>query len=281
MKLAFSTLGCPGWTIEQAAQAVKRYGYDAIEWRLADGEVITAKTPPTVKARLIEATRRENLTVACLDTSCQVVQPTEEARQAVVQEARAMLDLAAELGAPFIRVFGGKIPDGFTREELIGPTGKTLAAAAQYGKTKGVTVLLETHDDWAASPNTLRLIQAAGPAAPVNILWDVHHPFRMGEAPTETLDNMLKASVISHIHIKDARRDPSEKTTGWQLLLLGEGEVPVKEIVGLLQQINYTGYLSLEWEKKWHPEIEEPEVALPQYVMVMGDYISEAAALAN
>jgi hypothetical protein len=39
--------------------------------------------------------------------------------------------------------------------------------------------------------------------------------------------------------------------------------------------------LSLEWEKKWHPEIEEPEVALPQYVMVMRDYIKEAAALAN
>jgi sugar phosphate isomerase/epimerase len=280
LKLAFSTLGCPGWTIEQAAQAVKRYGYDAIEWRLADGEVITAQTPPNVKARLIEATRRENLTVACLDTSCHIVNATEEGRQAFVQEASAMLDLAVELGAPFIRVFGGIIPEGFTREELLGPCGKALAEAAQYGKSKGVTILLETHDDWARTADTLSLIQAAGTAAPVNILWDVHHPYRMGETPAETLAAMQKESVVSHVHIKDARRDPTLKT-GWQLLLLGEGEVPVKEAVGLLQQANYTGYLSLEWEKKWHPEIEEPEVALPQYVMVMRDYINEAAALAD
>jgi sugar phosphate isomerase/epimerase len=273
-------LGCPGWTIEQAAQAVKRYGYDAIEWRLADGEVITAQTAPEIKARLVEATRREGLTVACLDTSCHIVNATEDGRQAFIQEASAMVDLAVELEAPFIRVFGGIIPEGFTREELIGPCGQALAEAARYAKGKEVTILLETHDDWARTADTLSLIQAAGKAAPVNILWDVHHPYRMGEAPGETLAAMLKDSLVSHVHIKDARRDPAFQN-GWQLLLLGEGEVPVKEAVGLLQQANYTGYLSLEWEKKWHPEIEEPEVALPQYVMVMREYIQEAAALAD
>lgn len=280
MKLAYSTLGCPGWTVEQAAEAVKRYGYDAIEWRLADGEPITSKTSPALIARLVEATRREDLNVACLDTSCAFVQATDEARQEMVQDAKFMLDLAAELGAPFIRVFGGKIPAGFTREDILGPSGKALGEAASYAKSKGVTILLETHDDWASSPSALALIQAAGPDAAVNVLWDVHHPYRMGESAGETINNLLEGGTISHVHIKDARRDPSDPT-GWHLTLLEEGEVPVKEIVGLLHEANYSGYLSLEWEKKWHPEIEEPEEALPQYAMLLRNYLNEAAAAVN
>ena len=275
MKLAYSTLGCPGWSVEQAAQAVKDYGYDGIEWRLADGEVITPKTAPEVKARLLAATQNEGLKVACLDTSCTFVKATDEERKQTVEEAKAMIDLAAELGTPYIRVFGGKIPENCTREEILEPSGKALGEAARYGQTKGVTVLLETHDDWAASPDNLALIHAAGSEAPVQVLWDVHHPYRMGEPAVETINNLLNGGVIAHVHIKDALRDPSEPL-GWHLTLLEEGEVPVKEIVGLLHEAGYDGYLSLEWEKKWHPDIEEPEEALPEYATLLRQYIKEA-----
>ena len=39
--------------------------------------------------------------------------------------------------------------------------------------------------------------------------------------------------------------------------------------VKLMTERGYDGYYSLEWEKMWHPEIEEPEVAFPQYVEYM------------
>ena len=38
----------------------------------------------------------------------------------------------------------------------------------------------------------------------------------------------------------------------------------------------YKGYYSFEWEKKWHPDIDEPEVAIPQYAKVMREYLREA-----
>ena len=69
MKLAYSTLACPDWTVEQAAEAACRYGYAAIEWRLADGEVLSPQTPFEIKQRLVRATRERDLAVACLDTS--------------------------------------------------------------------------------------------------------------------------------------------------------------------------------------------------------------------
>ena len=36
-----------------------------------------------------------------------------------------------------------------------------------------------------------------------------------------------------------------------------------------LRRLTYEGYVSFEWEKYWHPEIEEPEVALPDFVEAM------------
>jgi sugar phosphate isomerase/epimerase len=267
MKLAYSTLGCPGWTVEQAAEAARRYGFEGIEWRLADGEVLTPKTPEEVKQRVIQATRTQGLKVACLDTSCKFVQPTAEARAAVVQEARLMVDLAAELEAPYLRVFGGEVPAGLSRAELIEPTAEALKEAADYAGTKGVSILLETHDAWARSSDALSLVKAA--ASPyLSILWDLHHPYRMGETPRQTFDTLEQGRAFAHVHVKDARRDP-ERPDGWQLCLTGEGEVPLKEIFELLQQNDYKGFLSLEWEKKWHPEIEEPEEALPQFVSAL------------
>ena len=40
--LAVSTLGCPDWTLEQAAEAAASYGYRALEIRLLDADVIYA-----------------------------------------------------------------------------------------------------------------------------------------------------------------------------------------------------------------------------------------------
>src|SRR5258708_35005419 len=70
MKLAYSSLACPGWTVEEASDAVTRYGFDGIEWRLADGEPITSQTPESVLRRVIEATRSHTLSGPALGSSC-------------------------------------------------------------------------------------------------------------------------------------------------------------------------------------------------------------------
>jgi predicted xylose isomerase-like sugar epimerase len=58
-------------------------------------------------------------------------------------------------------------------------------------------------------------------------------------------------------------------------VLTGTGQVPVKEQVRVLAKGGYAGFYSFEWEKGWHPEIEEPEVAFPQYAKVMGGWLDD------
>jgi fatty-acyl-CoA synthase len=93
-------------------------------------------------------------------------------------------------------------------------------------------------------------------------LWDSHHPYRVGESAEQVWE--LLNSRIAHVHVKDANRLEGENN--WQLVLVGSGEVEVKEQLQALLRHGYNGYVSIEWEKKWHPEIEEPEVALPQHI---------------
>jgi len=57
--------------------------------------------------------------------------------------------------------------------------------------------------------------------------------------------------------------------------LTGLGEVPVKKQVQLLAARGYTGSFSFEWEKVWHPDLEEPEVAIADYAKVVSGYLKE------
>ena len=262
MKLAYSTLACPRWTVEEAVAAAVRYGYDAIEWRLADGEIIEPDTPQSVRRRLREVSADNGIANACLDTSCRVVQASPEERTAVIEAAQRMIDMAVELGTSLLRVFGGPLPDGTTRSMLLAPTAEVLHAICTYAAERDITVVLETHDAWSTSVDVLKLTQAAAsPAA--RVLWDIHHTFRAGEAPAQSV--ALLGSAIAHVHVKDGRPNGSSPGT-WELCLLNEGTVPLREACSALRHSGYDGYLSLEWEKKWHPEIAEPEIALPQAI---------------
>ena len=62
---------------------------------------------------------------------------------------------------------------------------------------------------------------------------------------------------------------PDGETIGGAPVLAGRGAVSFIDAVNALRRLAYDGYISFEWEKYWHPEIEEPEVALPDFVKAM------------
>jgi fatty-acyl-CoA synthase len=97
----------------------------------------------------------------------------------------------------------------------------------------------------------------------------------MGQRPAEVWSDIGRRTLLTQV--KDARRDGT-RTDGWQLVLLGHGEVPAREMLELLSGGRYEGWLSVEWEKRWHPEIEEPEVALPQHLSVLSKWLTELEA---
>lgn len=264
MKFSFSTLGCPKWSLEQIIENAIKYGYDGIELRLLDGEVLDPQKDAAKVKSAVASIRARGLDVSAIDTSCRFNTGNVEERQQNVAAARNWIALAQELQVKVLRVFGGnpKEEPQPTAEQQDAWTVEGLREVAPTAEAAQIIVALETHDSYSAPSRVANVLHAVN-SPYIKALWDSHHPYKTGSSAEDviaTLDGYL-APVA---HIKDAYRK-REDPNAWQLVLMGKGEVPVREMLLALRQHNYDGYISVEWEKKWHPEIEEPEVALPQH----------------
>ena len=190
-------------------------------------------------------------------------------------ELRRFLELASDWEAPLVRVFGGALPDEApARRARLEAAARVLEAAAQVAERLGVAIGVETHDSFRASATVAELLALVDSAA-VGAVWDSHHPHRAGERAAEVWANLGPRILLAQV--KDALPDPAQKE-GWQLVLLGDGEVPVRDMLRLLHAGSYQGWVSVEWEKRWHPEIAEPEVALPQHLAVLDAWMREITA---
>ena len=271
-KLAFTTLSCPDWSVSQVIEAVGRYGYDGVELRLIDGEIIDPSMPRDERERIGRLFDTAGVPICCVDSSIRLAVLAEADQNAVA--LRDFLQLAHDWRSPLVRVFGGPWPDGSTPEQVFDGVADLLARVTPDAERLGVAIVLETHDTFSGAATVAEVLRRV-PSSAFGALWDTHHPYRMGDSPDGVLD--LLGERVLHVHVKDARRNEAART-GWDLVLLGEGEVPVAASLEALVRRGYDGWIAVEWEKKWHPEIAEPEVALPQHATLLRQWLRAAPA---
>ena len=267
--LVFSTLGSPNWSLERAAEQAVADGYAGLEIRILDGQVISPRLPAERRAAIRSLMKQHGLVIAGIGASTRFSSPDADDRAKHLADLRAYLALASDLEAPIVRTFGGGPSEGQTMADVIDLVAASLAEAAPDAERHGVTICLETHDAFCRGQEVAGVLQQVD-SPWVKAVWDVHHPYRMGES-TEDTWNYIGAR-LAHVHMKDAQR---RADGSWKLKLMGEGEVPCREIIRLLASKGYDGYICAEWEKAWHPEVEEPEIAIPQHAQVLRQWMVE------
>jgi sugar phosphate isomerase/epimerase len=273
LPLGFSTLGCPQWDWQRVLDFAADYGYAAVELRGLQGDMDLTKRPEFAPARLEPARRAltdRGLRVACLGSSANMHEMDPAKRAAQLEEARRFIQLARELRAPYVRVFGNEYVPGVPREAMLAHIATGLRELGDHARNENVTVLIESHGDFTDSPSLLEILQRTDSPA-VALLWDAHHTYVGGhEAPEETVRQLGR--WIRHTHLKDSVPAGTDR----RYVLTGTGDVPVRRQVEALARSGYRGYYSFEWEKRWHPEIEEPEVAFAQFAKVASGYLHSA-----
>ena len=264
-RVAFSTLAFPGATLASAVSLGRRWGYAGVELRLIDGELIDPSMPAADRSRVKRTVTAAGLPVVAVDSSIRLTDGDPG------PDLRRFLELASDWESPLVRVFGGPLPAGDpdpqTRAEQLGAAARVLESCVPLARRLGVAIGVETHDDFSASSVVAELLAMTDPEW-TGAVWDSHHPHRVGETPAEVYANLGRRILLAQV--KDARREPDD---GWRLVLLGEGEVPVRQMLELLAAGGYRHWISVEWEKRWHPEIEAPEVALPQHLAVLAKWM--------
>jgi len=258
VRVAFSTLAFPGTTLATAVSLGRRWGYAGVELRLIDGELIDPRMPATARAAVKRIVTAAGLPVVAVDSSVRLT--GDDPRS----DLRRFLELAHDWESPLVRVFGGPLAaDRAARQEQLRAAARVLESCVPLARRLGVAIGVETHDDFSSSSVLAELLALTDPDS-VGAVWDSHHPHRTGETPAEVYANLGRRILLTQV--KDARR---RSEADWRLVLLGEGEVPVRQILALLAAAGYRRWISVEWEKRWHPEIERPEVALPQHLAML------------
>jgi len=273
LPIAFSTLGCPLWSWKAILENADRFGYAGIELRGVAGEMDLPKVPELSGSRLAE-TKKDlaalGIVISDLGASARMHEKDKLVRDKQLDEGRRFIDLAQAMSVPYVRMFGDKLPPDEPKEEVMKRVIEGFQAMAAYAKPAGVTVIIESHGDFTRSADLEAILTRVGSDA-FALLWDAHHTFVAGkESPAETWKSLGR--YVRHTHLKDSKPEGAER----RYVLTGTGEVPVRDQVRVLAQAGYRGFYCFEWEKKWHPEIEEPEVAFPHYAKTMREYLAEA-----
>jgi sugar phosphate isomerase/epimerase len=261
MRLAISTLACPDWGLPQVVDACAAAGVHGVDFRGLGAEIdVTRLREFSLDlAPTLDAFRRADLAIPCFATSVTLISPTGQRWQEMLDEAHRYAQLARRTGTRYLRVFGGALPKGMTRDEGLAMASRHLRQIVKMCRTHDTQPVVETHDDWSTSAALRELLHEFDPAEAA-ALWDVEHTTRAGEPPADTVAGLGR--FLKHVHLKDAIVEAGHPTPK----LLGEGDVPLVEALHALRATNYTGWLCLETEKRWHPAIAPaPEVSIPQF----------------
>jgi sugar phosphate isomerase/epimerase len=272
MKLAFSTLGCPGWNLRQIVTGARDFGYDGVELRAVGGSLDLLRRAEFAPAQL--ATTRASfedagIEICCLDTSCVFHSPDASERANQLKIALAHAELAAQLGAPLIRIFPDKIQAGAQREETRDWIATSLRQIAEL-MPDGVNVGLETHGDFARAEAAAEIVTLANQPQ-IKLIWDIANSVAAGDE-IERAARVIQP-YLAHVHLRDAK--PVSGSEHWLPVLAGRGRVSFAEAFATLRELKYEGFVSFEWEKYWHPEIEEPEVALPNFINAIRELVGD------
>ena len=120
--IAFSTLGCPGWSWKTILENADKLGYAALELRGIAGEMDLPKVPEFTGSRLAEAKRdlaALGIVVSDLGASARMHEKDPAVRAQQFDEGRRFIDLAQAMGVKYVRMFGDKIPEGEPKDEVM------------------------------------------------------------------------------------------------------------------------------------------------------------------
>ena len=268
MKLSFSTRGWKGYTFSEFCDAAKDMGFSGLELHnlrdeafRGDGNVCDPVMANIFTRRLSDM----GLSIPCVDSVCNIADAAMLEQN--ITEINECVRVAHNLSIPYVRV-RALTPEGDGAEEE-NTVFNCLSAVIGGAEKQNVCLLIETVGLYA---DTARLAEMLSRFASDSLgaLWDMHHPYRVcGEAPWTTVKNL--GAFIRQVHLKDSEEQNGEV----RYCLIGEGTLPVEEMMSALYSINYNGFVSLEWDPDWD-EIHDMEIIFLHFVNYMSRFGSSS-----
>lgn len=277
MKLAFSTVACPDWTLEGVMSFAGRTEYDGVELRTFGwGGTELACDPALTDAAKVRRLAIESGThVMCLGTSVKFddrIWPPVLGRalpdhDRSIQAGRKFVALADDLECPFVRVFGFEAHGGEKRAKTVERVVERLSLVLAAAAKRRVFVVLENGGSFAGARDLAEVI-AACDSPWLGACYNIAVGAEAGDDVGSAID--LLGDRLWTVKLKDLRgKGPVE---------IGQGEAPLADGVRHLVRTGYTGWLVVEWMRFWRPELAEAGGVLTRAMATVQGWIAEARA---
>ena len=253
MNLSFSTRGWNSLSWEDQIRDAEEMGFQGIEpYNIQEFPSLSGRGGAFHAYMLNETIRdlkKNKLTLPCFDTSIDLSLPLEN-----TEKAEYLINTAASMKVPYI-AFCALHED----EDTVNINIQKILDLAK----DNVCILIKTVGIYADTERLRRLMDSYacdGLAA----LWDMHHPYRdFGEIPDKTIRNL--GGYVKHVHLRDSDDDLSYN-------LIGEGTLPIRDMMNALSSIDYNGFISLEWKTDWIRDIPDREIIFPHFLNYMNRF---------
>ena len=229
MKLSLLTYNIAAeWSLDQIIQVCKKNGYAAIEFRaeLKHKHGVELETTPAQRKEAKYKLEDAYLAASGVGTSCVFESPDPSERDRNIDRAKRFIELARDIGAPHVRVFGNVIPKGVDRDECVKYVGESLRVLGEFADPIGVNVGLEMHGQFNFWKYTLRAVEIANHPR-IAIVYNCDNRDLIGGSCAATYSYVRHR--IRHIHMHEFT-----------------DIYPYRELFGLLKKDGYQGYLSAE-----------------------------------
>ena len=260
MNLSFSTRGWPGLSWDEMIETALDMGFSGVEvYNLPKFPNMCDRSGPFHKYNTAATVRRLkelDLKIPCFDTSCDLTTDPD-----AVDTLASLMEVAHNCRVPFVVACALQ-----EQEEKVF---EVLSVLLPKARELEVTLLLKTSGIYADTARLRRMMDEFA-CDELGALWDIHHPYRdFGESADATIKNL--GYYIRHAHLRD-----SDDQGVYQLI--GEGTMPIDDVMRALSSVNYDGFLSLEWKPEWLEDLQDPEVIFPYYVNYMSRFHSTRGA---
>ncbi len=264
MKFSFSTKGWHDISFEEFCEAAEYFHFEGIEPHNINNAAFAEKNGVFHEfsaAATLRMLYDRGLSLPCIDVINDIAD--ESQFDNAIHEISRCLQIASNLRIPNIRLRAEYHEDVDSAVDNVKRLIATVLPAAEKEK---VSLLIETrgmYADTALLRDTLEYFASDYVAA----LWNMSAAyFTAGESPAKIISNL--GAYVRHVHLNDAVKTDD----GIEYRLVGEGDLPITETMKALRSVNYDGFISLVWDPRWCPELDDMDIIFAQFISFMKQF---------
>jgi sugar phosphate isomerase/epimerase len=260
MKLGFSSQGCPDWDLDTLVAQAAAMGYQGVELYGLQGEMhlpalpLMRQDPKAVASRFRDA----GIELVCLSTANAFHWQDRRRIAENQQQVREFIELAGELGCPYVRVLAGELPRNEARNTTLPRIADALRELSGIAAANGTIILLENHGDFAGSRDLWWILDTVQHPA-VRACWHPCHGQAAGDRPSLAIPRLGRRIALAHL--VDGQFAANGAFEAYALP--GAGQVDLELTLDLLRGIGYEGYLIFDWPRRRIASLPGAEQALP------------------